>query len=122
MKRDMELIRKIILKIEDHPSGWAPSDLTIEGFSREQIGYHCYLIVDSGLAAGTDVTALESDGPEYRVTHLTAAGHDFAESSRNQYVWEVVMADMREKGFSSVALDLVKKLLDKQVRKKLDLD
>jgi len=122
MKRDMELIRKLILRIEDHPSGWAPSDLTVEGYSREQIGYHCYLIVASGLAAGADITSLESDGPECRITHLTAAGHDFAESSRNQYIWDEVMGDIREKGFPSVAIDLVKKLLDKAVRRKLEAD
>ncbi len=122
MKRDMELVRKLILKIEDHPSGWAPSELTIEGYSRQQIGYHCYLIVDSGLAVGRDMTTTPSGGPEYLITHLTSAGHDFAESSQNQYLWDEVMADIKDKGFGSVAVDLLKKLLDKQVRKKLDLE
>ena len=28
MKRDLDLIRKIILAIEDHPSGWAPPPLS----------------------------------------------------------------------------------------------
>ena len=37
MKRDMELIRKMILLIEDHPSGWAP-DIEIVGYTAQQIG------------------------------------------------------------------------------------
>lgn len=122
MKRDMELIRKLILKIEDDPSGWAPPDLSIEGYTSEQIGYHSYLIAESGLAVGNDITCSGASGPVYMLSHLTPAGHDFAESSRNQFVWDEVMRDIREKGFTSVAIDLVKKLLDKAVRKKLEAD
>ncbi len=122
MKRDMELIRKLILKIEDAPGGWAPSDLSIEGYTSEQIGYHSCLIVESGLAIGNDITPRGSSGPKYMLSRLTPAGHDFAESSRNQFVWDEVMGDIREKGFPSVAIDLLKKLLDKAVRKKLEAD
>ena len=82
MKRDMELIRKLILKIEDCPSGWAPSDLSVEGHSADEIGYHLYLIVDSGLAAGSDISDRGSSGPTYLISHLTPAGHDFAERGK----------------------------------------
>lgn len=121
MKRDMELIRKMVLLMEDHPSGWAP-DMEIEGFTAGQIGYHAYLLVDSGLASGSDVTNSGSSGPEYILTHLTSAGHDFADSARTQYIWDEVMADMREKGVVSAALDVVKKLLDTRIKKQLNAD
>ena len=38
MKRDPELVRKIILAIEDAPGGNAPQPLHIYGYSEEQIG------------------------------------------------------------------------------------
>lgn len=121
MKRDMNLIRKMILLMEDNPSGWAP-DMGIEGYSAEQIGYHAYLLVDSGLASGSDVTDTKSSGPDYILNHLTSAGHDFADSARTQYIWDEVMADMRKKGVVSAALDVVKKLLDARIKKHLDAD
>ena len=31
MHRDMDLIRKILMKVADNPSGWAPDDLSLEG-------------------------------------------------------------------------------------------
>ena len=43
MKRDLELIRKIILAIEDVPSACLNQELKLNGFDRHQIGYHSYL-------------------------------------------------------------------------------
>jgi hypothetical protein len=118
----MELIRKIILAVEDHPSGWAPDDMRFDGYEPEQIGYHCYLIVASGLAEGCDIATLSEPGPVYSLNHLTPAGHDFAENSRNEFIWNEVREEMRKKGVASAALDVVKRMLDKQIRKRLEAD
>lgn len=122
MKRDMELIRKMVLLVEDNPSGWAPRRIEIEGYTHEQIAYHSYLLVDSGLASGSEVTHLGSSGPEYKLTHLTSAGHDFADSARPQYIWDEVVADIRKKGIASATIEVFKKLLDKQIKRHLDVD
>lgn len=119
VKRDMELIRKMVLRMEEHPSGWAPN-MTIEGYSSEQIAYHAYLLVDSGLATGSDASDTSSSGPEYILDSLTSAGHDFADSARTQFIWDEVMADIRKKGILSVAIDVVKRLLDARIKKHLD--
>ena len=121
MRRDMELIRKIVLAIEDHPNGTAP-ELQFDGYDSSQIGYHSYLMVESGLAIGCDVTILDSLGPEWIINHLTTAGHEFAESARNEYVWDEVREEMKRKGFVSASIDIVKRMLDKQIRKRLDVD
>lgn len=118
MQRDMDLVRKIILSIEAHSSGWAP-ELNIEDFDPKVVGYHCYLIVDSGLAKGTDITTRSSNGPEYVINHLTSAGHEFAESVRNEFIWDEVRQDMKSKGIASTTLDILKRLLDKKIRKQL---
>lgn len=121
MKRDMDLIRKMVLLIEEHPDGWAP-DIKIDGYTTDQIGYHSYLLVESGLAAGIDLTDTGSTGPIYSVSHLTPAGHDFADSVRSQYVWDEVMGQVKEKGLASVTLDIARKMLDKALRKRLDIE
>ena len=121
MKRDMDLIRKLVLLIEDSPKGWSP-ELKIDGFTPSQIGYHSYLLVDSGLAVGIDATAMHSDGPSFFIQHLTSAGHDFADSIRTEYIWDEVQEDMKKKGVASATIDILKKLLDKKIRKHLELD
>ena len=89
--------------MEDHPAGSAP-EMKFEGVSDEKLGYHSYLLVDSGLATGSDVTHFGSSGPEYILNSLTSAGHDFADSARTQYIWDEVMADMEKRALSQLLL------------------
>jgi|GEM_PF-7061885 len=44
MKRDIDLVREILLALEEHDHGYAPKDLEIRGYSKEQIGYHVWLM------------------------------------------------------------------------------
>lgn len=37
MRRDLDLIRRMLLAIEDSPSGWAP-DIKIDGYSEYRSG------------------------------------------------------------------------------------
>ena len=110
MKRDLELIRRMILAIEDAPTGWAPRRLEIEGYTDTQIGYHAYLLVDAGLAKGQDVTTMGSDGPEAIITSLTWAGHEFADAARDEYRWKKAMMVVQEKG-GTVTLGVLTQLL-----------
>jgi hypothetical protein len=54
MKRDLELIRNITLAVENTPTGYVQEKIEIDGYSKDQIGYHAYLLVDAGLAKGLD--------------------------------------------------------------------
>ncbi|OGI67077.1 MAG: hypothetical protein A2W18_06655 [Candidatus Muproteobacteria bacterium RBG_16_60_9] len=109
MKRDLELIRKILLTIEDSPSGWAP-DLKIEGHSDSQVGYHAYLLIDAGLAKGSDASDSGSESPEGMITSLTWAGHEFAEAARDEARWRKAIGLVAEKG-GAITLDVMKELL-----------
>jgi hypothetical protein len=88
MRRNVDLMREMLLALENHPHGHAPSELKIEGFSEEEIGYHAYLIVDAGLADGVEMTNMGSAGPEWLLTVLTSQGHDFLDAAREKRVWE----------------------------------
>lgn len=49
MKRDLDLIRKLALSLEEQESD--PSyENGLAGYTEEQVGYHAYLLVDAGLA------------------------------------------------------------------------
>jgi len=88
MKRDMDLVRKILMACVDHEHGRAPQDLAIEGYSEEQIGYHVYLMMEAGLVEAADVTTMGSESPEAVVTSVTWDGHEFLEASRDEGLWE----------------------------------
>lgn len=109
MKRDLDLIRKILLAIEDHPQGYAP-DLKFDGYTDEQIGYQSYLLIDAGLAQGQDMAGFGSTGPNSKIFKLTWAGHEFADAARNDKLWTKAMGIVKEKG-GSVTMDVLKDLL-----------
>jgi hypothetical protein len=110
MKRDFDLIRKMLLTIEERPSGWAPSELKIDGYTDEQVGYHAYLLVDGGYAKGEDASSMVSDSPEGMIQCLTWEGHDFIEAARDETRWRKAMGIVTAKG-GSVTLDVLKQLL-----------
>jgi hypothetical protein len=119
MKRDMDLMRKMLLAVEASPFGYAPQPLTIEGYTADQIGYHAYLLIDAGLASGSDMTNTASTGPTSRIIKLTWEGHEFLDASRTPMIWEEVWGQMKEHGLASTSTKLLLKMLDKVARKKL---
>ena len=110
MKRDVELIRKMVLAIEDCPSGWAPQQLSFDGYTPAQVGYHAYLLVNAGLVEGSIVSNNVSEGPEAFIHYLTWAGHEFAEAARDETRWNKAMGIVKDKG-GNVTLDILKQLL-----------
>lgn len=109
MKRDLELIRKMVLACEGSAGGYAEGS-PIEGYTDEQIGYHAYLICDAGLAKGYDASHLGSKSPEWRILHLTSAGHDFADAARQESTWRTATGIVKDKA-SGITLDVLKQIL-----------
>src|SRR5438552_13524695 len=87
MQRNMDLVRKILVKLETSPDGWAPKDFGIESFSPQEIGYHAHIMQQEGLIEAVDVTTMHSPGPEAVPTKLTWKGHEFLDLSRDQDRW-----------------------------------
>jgi len=112
MKRDLELIRKMMLAIEDAPSGWAPwaQDLKFEGYTEAQVGYHAYLLIDAGLAKGEDASSMGGDSPIGIIRTLTWAGHEFADAARDETRWRKAMGVVQEKG-GTVTIGVLTQLL-----------
>ena len=111
MRRDHDLIRAIILHIEDYPHGEYPPQLPwIEGYSDEQIGYHCYLILEAGLGRGFPFEREGALSPDARILGLTIKGHEFAEAARNNTVWNRTTAWAKSVGGVSINV-LYKQLL-----------
>src|SRR5262249_35184947 len=85
---NMDLVRMILMRIEDSQSGWAAHPFGIEGFTPEQVGYHAHIMKEDGLIEAADVTTLQSKGPEAMPRALTWKGHEFLDLARNQKRWK----------------------------------
>jgi hypothetical protein len=119
MKRDMGLIRKMVLAMEDAPGGYAP-EFSLDGYTPEQIGYHAHLMIQAGLAEGSDITHTQSQGPEAMLTSLTWAGHEFADASRDEGRWKKAMGVVKEKA-GSVTIGVLTQLLTGLMKNTLGL-
>ena len=87
MKRDMDLIRSILLAVEESPTGRAPSPLVVNGYSQQAVDYHAFLVMEAGLCEGVDVTNPESVVPEAALNRLTWSGHEFPDAARDDTLW-----------------------------------
>jgi hypothetical protein len=87
MKRDMDLVRKILMVCADHDHGCAPHDLAIEDYSGEQIGYHVYLMMQARLVKGVDISGGGDESPQAELASVTWDGHEFLEASRDEGIW-----------------------------------
>ena len=87
MKRDLDLIRKILLRIEAHDFGFAPEEIEIEGYTEEQISFHIFLLGDAGLLKVDENTVIGCTSPSAIPSHLTWAGYEFLESAKDETVW-----------------------------------
>jgi len=98
MKRDMDLVRSILLQLEKKSTGLGTVDIGLEGYDDAQIGYHCALIAEAGLAQGIDVSHLGSTYPEWKLSRLTWNGHEFLDASREPGRWERAKEISRKAG------------------------
>lgn len=120
MKRDMELVRKLVLELENAPSGFAPHDLQFEGYTSEQVNYHSYLIIQAGFAHGSDTTHLGSSGPEAYLSYLTWEGHEFADIAKDETRWKKAIGLIKDKS-GSVTIGVLTQLLTGLMKRALGL-
>jgi Hypothetical protein (DUF2513) len=105
MKRDMEIVRQILLFYEDDESeGLPPGDY-------QKITGHIIIMIQAGLLDGAIIESSEDD-PFISVTRLTWAGHDFLSLARNEQVWNQAKSAVK-KHLGDVSLDVLKGLLTK---------
>jgi len=110
MKRDMELIRKILLTIEEQYIDTALYNIKIEGYDLKTIAYHCDIMHEAGIISDYGASYAEDELYSFGVGHLTWQGHEFLDAAKNDTVWNKAMTVVKEKG-GSVTLDIMKELL-----------
>ncbi|HVC95115.1 MAG TPA: DUF2513 domain-containing protein [Pirellulales bacterium] len=117
MQRNMDLVRTILMRIEESSSGWAAHPFGIAGFTSEQVGYHAHIMMEEGLIEGVDVTNMRSNGPEAMPRALTWKGHEFLDLARDQKRWNQAKVIIGK--VSSAPLSVWTKVLNDLVLKDL---
>ena len=110
MKRDWALCRIILRLTEELPEDKDCVDVfgssELEGFTRTLIGYHVSLLQEAGLLKAMDFTTMNYPWDLYPM-HLTVAGHDFLEATRNDSTWNRTLELIKSKG-GGMTLEILK--------------
>ena len=120
MKRDMELIRKILLRLEQSPKN-LEAELTNDGCTSEQITYHSYLLIQGGLAEGERFYTYDScPHPKAMLSNLTWQGHEFVDAATNDSIWQKAMERVKERG-DAIPIGVLTMLLTSLLKASLGL-
>lgn len=104
MKRDMELVRKLLVLIEEQDVNnkelKLPNDI-----DRNVAVYHLRLLQQAGFTEN-DIQYADNS-PLWIYSSLTWDGHEFLDAIRNDTVWNKVKKTVAEKG-GSIPFDVLK--------------
>lgn len=113
MKRDMNLIRSLLLEVE----GEEPKpDLT--KYSEEQQVYHCALLIEAGLVDGAVVPNEIGYPAATSIIKLTWAGHEFLDAARDEESWQKTTQRIAKAG-GSFTIPILTEILTQYVKQKL---
>lgn len=117
MKREMELIRKIMLTVEDD------QDISsIEEYSLGSVKYHAALLIEAGLLDGktyiyqSNTTQAPDD---VHITKITWSGHDFIDAVRKDTVWQTIKTEFKDASVETV-IKVSKQLAEGWAKKRVD--
>ncbi|MDO8586310.1 MAG: DUF2513 domain-containing protein [Armatimonadota bacterium] len=119
MKRDMELVRKLLLYIEDNHK-YKPlhsQHVEIGDHSKQEIGYHLKIMAQGDLIDVQDITAMGHQAHRYFTDGITWCGHDFLDAVRDDNVWSHTKEAFKPVG--SASFEVVKSVAIAYVSSKL---
>ncbi|MEN2424701.1 DUF2513 domain-containing protein [Chromobacterium vaccinii] len=109
MKRDLDLIRKILIKIEEAPTGACDYEIQIDGYDQPVVNEHLILLVEANLIKANAIVFMDGT-KQVLVNDLTWAGHDFISVSQKDSVWKIAKEKVIAPG-ASFTFDLLKEWL-----------
>lgn len=114
MKRDMDLIRSMLIRIEEDTNTYSSlqsNDFVIDGFTMDQVNYNLELLVEEEYIKG-EIFKFSGGGMDISVESLTWKGHDFVEAARDDSRWKETKSILEKvKDFSiDLALIVLKEL------------
>jgi hypothetical protein len=115
MKRDMDLIRLLLLEYE----GEEPKP-DLSAYTQEQQIEHSALLIEAGFVHGEVMQGGTGMPVGTVVLRLTWAGHDFLAAARTESVWKGVGAQIKKAGVQ-VPLSILQELLKQYLKQTLGM-
>jgi hypothetical protein len=112
MKRDMDLVRKILFQVEKQDE---PEDLvlSLEGYADEVVAHHIFLMGEAGLLSVTDTSSRGYPLPTAIANYITWKGHEFLDVARSDTLWEKVKKKVKD-SLPSVSYEVLSNLLKEE--------
>jgi hypothetical protein len=121
MKRDMDLIRSILIKVEscEDPSGLQRMP-AVEGHDGAEVSYHMTLLHEAGLVRALVLDSQGAPYPDFLQINLTWGGQDFLDAARDNSVWNKAKDSILKPG-ASFTFDLLLSYLKQKAKEKFGL-
>ncbi len=113
MKRDMDLLRQIMIDLESDVRREPP------GYNKDQINYNKWLLIDSGMAIGSPQIS-DDQIRGVILIRLTWKGCEFLDLARNEEGWQAAKHTIRGT-VEAVSVSLLSSLLNQWMSGKLGL-
>ncbi len=110
MKRDMNLVREILLWATQQEEPGIYRNPTLPEYTDSQIAHHIHLMWQAGLVEAADTTTNSSGGPAALLLSVSWAGHDFIDAARDDTTWNKTRTKVLSSGLS-FTFDLLKEVL-----------
>ena len=131
MKRDLDLMRKVLELVEQDDSGVSFRRVTVDRRSAVEVSYAIQLLNEAGLMHACDVAPPRSpDQPplldpalsgfiEWLAGPITHRGHEFLDMTRDPVMWEAIKRRV-EKRTLGRSLEMIIALLERTYREDMD--
>ena len=120
MKRDLDLIRKILLEIETQCDAPGKRISKLPEYSEYEFAYHLNLLCEAGLITGARAKLSGRHYPLVTPTGLTWAGHDFLDACRDEGIWTKAKEKLKDIG-DSATFEVIKTVLTQLALKQLGM-
>lgn len=121
-KRDFDLIRLILLRIEASPlnSTITNSQLNVKDYEPLIVALHVEMLVDAGFIEATIPKTLAGITPDFIVHKINWEGYEFLDNARNDTVWKQFKSEAKKIG-SSMSMAVANSLLIAAAKAQLGL-
>lgn len=98
MKFDPELMRSILLDMEEVPAGQAAHGFNYEDRDQAEVNRHTQILIEEDFLDGKWVGDHQNFPTDFRITDLTYRGHQFLANAKNDSLWKNAMTTIKSSG------------------------
>ncbi|OSZ72055.1 hypothetical protein CAP39_01385 [Sphingomonas sp. IBVSS1] len=125
MKSDFDLIKQILLSIEDSEEGWLEKQPELPGYRASEVKYHIRPLIQAKLiSAVTEPDPNDPDGRVYWYIRLKWKGHEFLDKIRDEKIWKATKENAAKIGNWSLSFigEIAKSVAKVEAKNRLGLD